>query len=284
MADAGMGDAGRRAGRVARRMLVLIVAAVAAGSALTGCAVADAGTTGLPRLYDARELVNAVAQRQRADQTARLSLRGEIKGGASTLKFTGEGVLRVLPDAVSLKFTQVVTQEGAAPQETGFVVLPDATYLRLPPGPKDPKAKPWVRVDPSSSDPEAKRLAAVAATVTDSADPMRSLSQYADATLVSDAADDTADGVPTVRYTIVVDLARAARAQPDPAVRAQLEQQVRGGLLRVTSSLWVDGSFRPVRSEVRQDLPGIGMLTITGSYREWGQPVEIDAPPTAQIR
>lgn len=283
-----MADAGCAGGRVVRcipwRMLVLLLAGLfIPAAALTGCAAADAGTTGLPRLYDARELVNAVAQRQRTDQTARLSLNGEIKG-ATTLSFTGEGVLRVLPDAVSLKFTQIVTQDGAAPQETGFVVLPEATYLRLPPGPKDHKAKPWVRVDPNSADPEAKQLAAAAATVTESADPMRSLSQYADATLVSDAVDDTVDGVPTVRYNVVVDLARAARAQPDPAIRAQLEQQVRGGLLRVTSTLWVDGRFRPVRSEVRQDLPGIGVLTITGSYRDWGQPVDIEAPPTAQIR
>lgn len=279
-----MADAGRfrvrGVWRVPWRLLALLLAATAA---LTGCSVADAGTTGLPRLYDARDLVNAVAQRQRIDQTAKLSLTGEIKG-ASTLKFTGEGVLRVLPEGVSFKFTQVVTQDGAPPQETGYVVLPDVTYLRLPPAPKDQKAKPWVRVDPHSSDPEAQRLAAAAATMTESADPMRSLSQYADATLVADAVDDTTDGVPTVRYTIVVDLARAAAAQPDPEIKAQLEKQVRGGLLRVTSTLWVDASHRPVRSEVRQDLPGIGVLTITGSYRDWGQPVEIDAPPTAQIR
>lgn len=279
-----MADGGA-AGWLGRRLVLLLVAV----AALTGCSVADAASTnGLPRFYDVRELVAAVAQRQRTDSTAKLSLRGDVTGGTSTLSFTGEGELEVLPQTTALKFTQVVTQAGNPPQETGFVVMPDATYLKLPPDPKAAKpgarSRPWVKVDPRSTDPDVKQLAASAATVTQSADPMRAISQYVDATLISDASDDVIDGVPTVRYTIVVDLALAAKAQPDPAIRAQLEQQVRGGLLRVTSTLWVDGSFRPVRSEVHQDLPGIGVLTITGSYRDWGQQVDIEAPPASQVR
>jgi hypothetical protein len=254
---------------------------------VAGCSTSspDAGSAAAPAPYSTiKELVAAVAQRQRADQTARLSLRGEVTGGA-TLQFTGEGVLRVLDDAVSVKFTQVVTQKGAAPQETGFVVLPDATYLRLPPSPgENAPDRPWVRVDPTSSDPAAQRLAALATTLTESADPTRTLARYADATQISGAADDIIDGEPAVRYTIVVDLAKAAAQQTDPAMKTRLEQQVRGGLTTVTSTLWVDALGQPVRSAVRQDLPGIGTLVITGSYRDWGQPVEIDAPPATQVR
>ncbi|MFC4944054.1 hypothetical protein [Pseudonocardia sp. GCM10023141] len=263
----------------------LLAVVLVAISLLTGCTEADAASQhpGVTFLYDAHELVAAVTDRQRADGTARLSLDGTLSG-ASTLTFTGAGEMRVVAGAVSVRFTQTVTQPGSPPQETGFVVLPGATYLRLPPAAGESHATPWVRVDPQGTDTESRQLRSEAAAVTDSADPMRSLSRYVDATLVSDAADDTTDGVPTVRYTIVVDLARAARAEPDPAVRAQLEQQVRGGLLRVTSTLWVDSSFRPVRSEVHQDVPGIGVLAITGSYRDWGRPVEIEAPPVAQVR
>src|SRR4051812_100762 len=123
-----MADAGR--GRVVALLLVVL-------TALTGCSVADAASdNGLPRFYDVRELVSAVAQRQRTDGTAKMSLRGEVTGGTSTLSFTGEGELQLLPDATAVKFTQIVTQAGAPAQETGFVVLPDATYLKLPPDPK----------------------------------------------------------------------------------------------------------------------------------------------------
>jgi hypothetical protein len=186
---------------------------------------------------------------------------------------------------VSLQFTQVVTQKGTAPQETGFIVLPDAVYLRLPP-PRGENApsRPWVRVDPHSPDPAAMRLATLATTLTESADPTRTLSRYPAATQITDSAADVIDGDPAVRYTIVVDLAKAAAQQTDPATKAQLEQQVRAGLTQVTSTLWVDSVNHPVRSAVRQDLPGIGTLAITGSYRDWGQPVRIDAPPAAQVR
>lgn len=267
----------------ARRCAALLIVLAAAVAGCTGGSPTADPRPGLTRFNDISELVAAVVERQRTDRTARLSLRGELTG-AATLRFTGEGVLRVLADEVSVKFTQIVTQKGVAPQETGFVVLPDAVYLRLPPGPDDPATMPWVRVDPQSTDPEAQRLVTMAATVTESADPTRTLSRYTDATLISDAVDDVIEGDPAVRYTIVVDLARAAAQQTDPVVKDQLEQQVRSGLIRVTSTLWVDSANRPLRTAVRQELPGIGTLAITGSYRDWGQPVEIVAPPAEQVR
>jgi len=140
-------------------------------------------------------------------------------------------------------------------------------------------------MDPrNTTGPNAEQLAAPAGTLSESADPTRTLSRDAGATSITGSADDVIDGDPAVRYTIVVDLAEAAAQQADPAVRAQLEQQVRGGLNRVTSTLWVDAVDHPVRSEVRQNLPGIGTLAITGSYRDWGRPVQIEAPPATQVR
>ncbi|MHA6792938.1 hypothetical protein ACVGVM_05360 [Pseudonocardia bannensis] len=258
------------------------------GTLLGGCAGPDPATeetaSALPRYYDISELVAAVAERQRADGTARLSLSGEVAGRSSTLRFAGEGVLRLEGRGVSARFTQTVAQGDAAPQETGFVVLPGEVYLRQPAGPDAVAGKPWARVDPTSSDPADQQRAVLAATLTANADPTTNLARYADATLIADASDDQVDGVPTVRYTIVVDLARAAVLQPDPALRAQLEQQVRDGLTRITSTLWVDGAHRPVRSDIRQELPGIGTLALTAGYRDWGQPVDITPPPAAQVR
>jgi hypothetical protein len=271
----------------ALRKLSAAVVAVLAVAVLAGCAASTpADASALPRYYEINDLIKAVAAQQRADQTARLSLRGEITGlGAEEpIRFTGDGVLRVAADAVSLKFTQVVTRRGSPPQETGFVVLPDAVYLRLPHEAGKRRDKPWVRVDPSSKKQDDRVLASVADTLAASAEPMSSLARYADATLVTDAADDLVDGAPAVRYTIVVDLARAAMLERDEKRRAQLEHQVRSGLNRVTSRLWLDAAGRPVRSDVRQELPGIGLLAITGSYREWGQPVEIAAPAASQVQ
>jgi hypothetical protein len=251
---------------------------------VTGCSSgATAAPTGeLTRYVAIDELIGAIAAQQRVDSTARFTLRGELTGAQDTrLRFTGTGVLRITEDAVSLAFTQVVTQDGADPQETGFVVLPDAVYLRMP---ADGDDRPWVWVDPADTDPEAQQLVAMATSVTERADLTGTLSRYAGATLVTDATDDVIEGDPAVRYTIVTDLARAAEITPDPVLRAQLEEQVRAGLTRVTSTLWVDAAHRPLRSSARQELPGIGTLAITSSYRDWGQAAEINPPDESQVR
>ncbi|MFB9382408.1 hypothetical protein ACFFTK_04620 [Pseudonocardia petroleophila] len=261
------------------RLLALLLVA----GALAGCSGAEPAPATLTRYYDINELIAAVSAQQRVDRTARFSLRGELVGAADArLRFTGAGEIRISDADLELAFTQVVTQPGADPQVTGFVVLPDAVYLRMPADSGDDR--PWVRVDPASSDPGAQQLIAQADQLTERADLTVTLARYADATLISDAVDDVIGGDPAVRYTIVTDLARAAETAADPAVRAQLEQQVRAGLTRITSTLWVDAAHRPLRSAARQELPGIGTLAITSSYRDWGQAATIAPPPEAQVR
>ncbi|MDN5859852.1 MAG: hypothetical protein L0H84_14645 [Pseudonocardia sp.] len=264
-----------------RRRVGVVGATAVLAVLLAGCST-GAEPAALPHHATLSALVEAMSQRQHADQSARISLRGEITGGASTLRFTGDGVLHGSGDDVTLTFTQVVTRRGADPQRTGFVVLPDAVYL-LQPGPQNAN-RPWTRVDRNSTDPDDLRLLALSAPLVDSADPARTLSRYAAATSIADVADDVIEGDPAVRYTIAVDVAKAAAQEPDPLARAQLKQQVAAGLTRLTSTVWVDPESRPLRTVVHQNLPGIGTLTIMVSYRGWGEPVEIEAPPRTQVR
>lgn len=268
------------AGRSGRWATALLTTVVTTALAATGCG-AGAPDTALTRYYDVRQLIDAVAGQQRADGTARFTLRGELVGARDArLRFSGVGALR-FTDGVELSFTQIVTQRGAEPQETGFVVLPDAVYLRTPAQDGD---RPWVRVDPADPDPAARQRIALAESVTQRADPTSTLAAYANATLITDASDDVIEGDPAVRYTIVTDLARAAEITADDALRARLHGQVRSGLTRVTSTLWVDRDHRPLRSAARQELPGIGTLALTSSYRDWGATAPIVAPPAAQVR
>lgn len=269
------------AGRTGRWAAALLTTVLTTTLAATGCGAGAPDPPGLTRFYDVRQLIDAVAGQQRADRTARFSLRGELVGAQDVrLRFSGVGALR-FTDGVELAFTQIVTQRGAEPQETGFVVLPGEVYLQTP---EQDGERPWVRVDPADPDPEARQRIALAESVAQRADPTSTLAAYADATLVTDAADDVIEGDPAVRYTIVTDLARAAELTTDDALRARLHGQVRAGLTRVTSTLWVDADHRPLRSAARQELPGIGTLALTSSYRDWGAPAPIEAPPSSQVR
>lgn len=256
-------------------LLVLLVTA--------GCGAA-AEPPALTRYYDVDELITAVAAQQRADRTAQFSLRGDLVGvGDARVRFTGAGVLRITDTDLEIEFTQVVTQPDVEPQETGFVVLPDAVYLRMPSPPGEEPDRPWVRVEAGDTDPESRRLVALADSISQRAHPTGTLARYSEATLVAAADDDVVDGAPAVRYTLVTDLARAAEVASDPTVQAQLEQQVRNGVTRVTSTLWVDATHRLLRSAARQELPGTGTLAVTGYYRGWGQPVQIEPPATSLV-
>lgn len=255
-----------------RRRVTGLLLAVLVG--LAGCAGgrAQEGSAGhLPRYYDPAQLVAALEQQKRTHRTARLTLRGEVIG-KSTRSVTGDGELRLGDDGAAVRLDQVLTEQGAAPVETGFVVLPGAVYVRRGP------AAPWTRVDRGTPDRDTRRLAAMAATLTDGADPTANLTRYGGAALIADAADDVVDGGPAVRYEIVVDLTRAAALQQDRLVRAQLQAQVEGGLTRISALLWVDAQHRPVRSAVRQYLPGFGVFDLVSTYRDWGAPVAISAP------
>lgn len=267
--------------RTGRSVLALLLTAVFTA----GCGGAAAPTAPLTRYLDIDELISAVAEQQRADRTARFSLRGELidPRGART-RFTGAGALRVTDTAVEVQFTQVVTPPDGVPQETGFVVLSDAVYLRMPVPPGAKPERPWVRVDPNDPAPESRRLLGLADSITQRADPTGTLARYPGATQVAEAADDVVDGAPAVRYTLVTDLARAAEAAADPAVQEQLEQQVRDGLTSVTSMLWVDAEHRLLRNSARQELPGVGSLSVTGYYRDWGQDARIEPPAADTVQ
>ncbi|GAY09931.1 hypothetical protein TOK_4287 [Pseudonocardia sp. N23] len=254
-------------------LLVLAVVASACGSGSDD----DSDGGGLPRYYDATQLLNVLVERRAADRTAQLAVVGDVTGSAP-VTFSAQGAVSLEGSTPALALDQTITWPGGRPQTSGFVLRDGQVWLRSSDG-----GTPWLRGTSAATEADRMR-AAIAEALGDTTDPTANLSRYADATLVADASDDIVDGVPTIRYTLVVDLTRAATIEPDDTIRAQLQQQVASGLTRITSTLWVDADTRPVRTRQRQDLPGLGTLAMTGNYRSWGTPVTITPPAPAEVR
>lgn len=256
-------------------LLALCVALLAvAGCAGTPDPSPQAGApSALPKYYDAAALLAAVSARQRSDGGALTSFDGALDGPSGRQVVTGEGAVRFDGAAVSARLDQRVGAQGATPRSTGLVRTGDRTWVRPPAAPR------WLELGVDEVPAPARPDATLATNLAGMADPLAGVSRYADASLVADAVDEDVDGVATVRYTIVVDLVRAAAAETDPAVRAQLTDQVRSGLTRISAVVWVDADQRPVQARVRQELPGTGVLDLLAGYRAWGSPVRIDPPP-----
>ena len=248
---------------------------------LAGCAAtpdpAPGAGAALPKYYDARALIAAVSARQRTDSGALTVLTGTLDGAGGRRAVSGDGAVGWAGDAVSVRFDQRVGPEGATPRTTGLVGTGGRTWVRVP----EPPPGRWLEVGRQEVPPGDLADATLAMNIAGMADPLAGVRRYADASLVADATDETVDGVRTVRYTIVVDLVRAAAVETDPARRTQLDQQVRGGLTRISTVVWVDPDQHPVRTRARQEVPGAGTLDLVTGYRSWGTPVTFDPPSTA---
>jgi hypothetical protein len=265
-------------------LLPLLVALAGCSGPDPGAAGAPANGTALPKYYDAKALLDAVGARERADGGAQTVLNGTLDPpGTGTVPagapappgrraVTGDGVLRFIDGTVSTRFDQRLGEAGTTQRTTGAVRTAGRTWLRLPGAPG------WAEVGRSQVAQPDLADATLAANIAGMADPLAGVTRYSDAALVAEAQDETLDDVATVRYTIVVDLVRAAAAETDPTMRAQLTQQVNGGLTRISSVVWVDRDQRPVRGRLRQELPGAGTLDLVTDYRSWGTPVTVDPP------
>lgn len=238
---------------------------------LAGCAAPAGPAPGavvLPKYYDPRPLLADVDARMRTDGGALLSAAGSLTGAAGAVPVTVEGALRFDPGRPGGEPAVRLTLRTAG-ASTALVRTGGRTWVR-PPG------AGWLE---AGRDPmPAGTGAMVAVNVAAAADPLADPTRYADAVLVADAVDERVDGVPTVRYTLVVDLGRAVTAEADPVRRAALRDQQRAGTTRLAGEVWLDAERHPVQGRIRRSLPGAGTLDLLVRYRDWGSPVTVDPP------
>ena len=174
-------------------------------------------------------------------------------------------------DAPAVRLLLRSGPSGAVAQSTEIIRIDGRTWLR-------PGEGGWGEAGRVSLPPEQMSHATLAANVAAGLDPLGAVARYPDAVLVADAADDAVDGTPTVHYTLVVDLVRAAATETDPARRTALQAQQQAGLTRLSAEIWVDAERRPLRSRVRQQLPDGAALDALVRYDGWGAPITIEPP------
>ncbi|HEX4361047.1 MAG TPA: hypothetical protein VH141_26170 [Pseudonocardia sp.] len=230
------------------------------------------------------QLGTATGNQMKADRTAKITVTGGTSGGATVTNTTGDGAIRFDPAGPSMQLTERIQSAGSPPAELGIIVLPDQAYVKPPADPSAPGVKPWVRIQEGASDPVSQQFASVVQSVRANADPTQSFTQFGDAASIVGAAEDPLDGVRAIRYSIRVDVLKAATQENDPTLKQSLEQTAQKGMATVDSSLWLDAWNHPLRVYLHQQLPGAGgTYTVDARYRDWGQPVQIAPPPPDQV-
>ncbi|CAL9392649.1 hypothetical protein SUDANB95_01283 [Actinosynnema sp. ALI-1.44] len=237
-----------------RRSLVPLLLCLVLSAGCTTRTALPTPTLG-PPAPDAGTLVRALVDRS-AEQ---YSVRFEAEQTMSSRRIRQEGGLVRSRDArlVSLREDSV-----------DVVVLADAGYSRSGGG-------GWTRL--SRVDRAPIKSGAPVEAVADEVDP-RSVVGSLRGSLLVQTGEETIDGTPTRRYTLLVDLRVQADQTADPTRRTQLMAAYESGFT-ATATVWVGPGDLPVR--VEQTLKTLEDKTFQQTehtFRDWNADIRVTAP------
>jgi hypothetical protein len=212
-------------------------------------------------------MTDAMSHKQSAQITTETTI------GAQQIR--GAGAFRYAADDFGASLTMRIPGQG----RMQLVILPEAFYLKLPSGSGLPQGKSWLEIPltGSADNPFSRALGPLMEQMKRSFDPQESLGLLKASTTVRKAGAETVDGVATTKYVATVDLRKAADAA-DSALAQQYQALIAQGVTTFDYTVWVDGQNLP-RKFVTAVPTGQGSVSVSGTYRAWGKPVTIKAPP-----
>lgn len=119
------------------------------------------------------------------------------------------------------------------------------------------------------------------------ADPRKTLQMLSGVGTLRPVGKETVNGVPATHYSVTIDLAKAAKQQPQLA--ELIDALIKQGVKVEAEQLWVDSQQRPVRVTTTMRVPNPldkGKLMTTSQeadFIDWGKPVTITVPPASQV-
>ncbi|KOX16851.1 hypothetical protein ADK67_39920 [Saccharothrix sp. NRRL B-16348] len=235
-----------------------VVALVLAGVALAGCAertALPAPTLG-PVVDDSATLITSLAARADEQRSVRFEAETTMTG------------LRVTLDGGLLRAREGRLVSLRQDSSTEVVVLADAGYSRADGG-------TWTRLDLADRAPV--RADTTVAGLADEVDPASVVEALAGSLLVKKVEEEL-DGVPTRRYTLLVDLHQQAERTIDSSQRAQLMAAYESGFT-ASATVWVGPGDLPVRVEqVLKTLEDNVFQRTLHRFTDWNADIRVSAP------
>ncbi|QTR02364.1 hypothetical protein J7S33_24920 [Saccharothrix algeriensis] len=208
-----------------------------------------------PVARDARTLVAALVARSAEQHSVRFDAETTLSGrrvrvGGDLLRTRGGRRVALREDSVDV------------------VVLPDAGFARTGGG-------SWTRLD--RADPAPVKSGVPVEGLPDEVDP-RSVVDPLRGSLIVETGDESLDGVPTRRYTMLVDLRHQAERTTDIAHRGRLLAAYESGFTG-TAVVWVGPGNLPVRVEqTLKTLEENVFQRTVHRFADWNADIRIAAP------
>jgi len=222
------------------------------------------------------DLAKSLGEETAAASTAHMTLTGDVAG----MSMTGEGDLRFGADDAAISMNMSTTEGNMS-----MVFLDGVLYMKLP---QELEAgKPWIKIDSSTNSEIAAALGSANEQLSKSVDPRKALQEFEKAGEITDSEETEIDGKKVTHYTITVDAQKLVDTQTDPAAKAEAQKAVDAGMKEFPVEVWIDEEGLPARFAMEMAAPDGSGSTATVKmqvdYTQWGEPVDIAAPPAEQI-
>jgi hypothetical protein len=198
--------------------------------------------------------------------TARFDLSGTTAGGSG---LQGTGALRV-GGSGSVGERAIQLSAGQAGQRIRVRLIGQDVYVA--PG-ASIGGKQWIHLDPQGDDQASKLFGGLVSSLGNTSDVSGATSAFSNATEFSALGEKRVDGRPYAAY-------RAKLDETGAAAGAGTGRQLTGPT--ATYTVYLDHDGLPARVISRTKLKD-SQSERTVDYREWGKPVEIQAPPADQV-
>ncbi|WP_329055471.1 hypothetical protein OG738_18340 [Amycolatopsis sp. NBC_01488] len=224
-----------------------------------------------PAFADARALADAATAATASGGSAKFTTDVAV----GQVRSKGQGQARFGPGGTS----QVMTTDFIGePMELRLVA--GKLYAKVPEGSRDQAGKPWTVVAADGTDPFSQVLGGSLTQLAAQNDPAHTLGEIRTAGSIVSSEHTDLSGVAAEHYRVDLDLSRLGTDLP-AGLSADSASRL-GGKFPV--ELWLDDAHRPL--QIVLDLSPIlqgGEARITTRYREWGAPVEVQAPPADEV-
>jgi hypothetical protein len=212
--------------------------------------------------------------------TAKGSVVTSLNSVSSAGKLTGQGPTRFGSSPAGDFALEVRTP--ASSDKIRAVYVDNAFYLQLGSSVPLPSGKSWLGL--SQADVQGDNAAAfgpIISSLNQLGNVQAGFAVLGAATTFTPGGQETVGGVPTVKYDVAIDVAKAAQSS-DPATAKQYQTLKNAGVSTLTYSVWVDGDDLPRKLSSSTDVGGSTTAT-TVTYSDWGKSVTIQAPPAEQV-
>ncbi|HEU5473728.1 MAG TPA: hypothetical protein VFV67_24030 [Actinophytocola sp.] len=253
---------------------------------LTGCQSTQSGSptgsggnanagSGGEEIGSLTNLADVVAKKSAEKQSAHVKMSMDAAGQS----IGGEGNMR-FGDQPAMEMTMSIPEMATMTMR----LVDDVFYIKLPselqPG------KPWVKITAGGDDPMSKTLGSMVEQMKTNGNPAETLKQLQEAGTIKSSKKEQLGGEETTHYEVVVDVAKAVEAQKDPEMKKMLEEATKAGLTEYPMDVWLNKDNLPVKIAIKMDITAGGQsqsVTMNMDYTDWGKPVEITAPPAAEV-